>query len=60
MTVDVVKLMKQSIIDDYFNLVHQFQRGNYKVDTSNIHAKILFVESAVKLDKVHFIYDKLI
>lgn len=60
MTVDVVKLMKQSVIDDYFDLLKQFQVGNYKTDLSKIHAKILFIESAVKLDKVHFIYDKLI
>lgn len=60
MGVDVVKMMKISVVEDYFDLIKQLSKGNLTKDVSKIYAKILFIDSAINLDKVQFIYEKLI
>lgn len=60
MGVDVVKMMKISVVEDYFDLITQLSKGNLTKDVSKIYAKILFIDSAINLDKVQFIYEKLI
>lgn len=60
MGVDVVKMMKISVVEDYFDLIKQLSKGNLTKDVSKIYAKILFIDSAINLDKVQFMYEKLI
>lgn len=57
---DAVVEMKKSVIDDFFEYVRKLEMAQYNTDTSNILAKILFIESASRLNKFQYIYEKLI
>lgn len=57
---DAVVEMKKSVIKDFFEYVHKLEKAKYNTDTSNMLAKILFIESASRLNKFHYIYEKLV
>ena len=57
---DAVVEMKKSVVDDFFEYMNQLQKARYNTDTSNMLAKILFIESASRLNKFQYIYEKLI
>ena len=57
---DAVVKIKESVIKDFFNYLEHLKLADYTMDTSNMMAKILFIESASKIDKFQYIYEKLI
>ena len=57
---DAVVEMKKSVIEDFEHYIEHLKIADYSIDTSNMMAKILFIESAVGLDKFNYIYEKLI
>lgn len=52
--------MKKSVINDFFEYISQLQKAKYNTDTSNMLAKILFIESAPRLNKFQYIYETLL
>lgn len=57
---DAVVEMKKSVINDFFEYMRKLEKARYNTDTSNMLAKILFIESASRLNKFQYIYEKLI
>lgn len=57
---DAVVEMKKSVIKDFFEYVRELEKAKYSTDTSNMLAKILFIESASRLNKFQYIYEKLL
>lgn len=57
---DAVVEMKKSVIKYFFEYMRELEKAKYNTDTSNMLAKILFIESASRLNKFQYIYEKLL
>jgi len=53
---DAVVEMKKSVVNDFLHYMEHLMVADYSVDTSNMMAKIMFIESAVGLDKYQHIF----
>lgn len=60
MVVDVLTNVKESVIEDFFYLKTRMEKADYSVDFQKTLNKILFIESAFRLDAIEAIYSKLI
>ena len=56
---DAVVEVKKSVINDFFNYIECLKTADYSMDVSHMLAKILFIESAIELDKFQYLYEKL-
>lgn len=57
---DAVVEMKKSVVKDFLHYMEHLMVADYSIDTSNMMAKIMFIESAVGLDKYQHIFQKLV
>ncbi len=57
---DAVVEMKKSVVEDFLHYINHLKLADYSTDTSNMMAKILFIESAVGLDRYQYIFQRLL
>lgn len=57
---DAIVEIKEHLVEDFLQYLSRINKSNVQLDYFNMCAKIIFIETNSKLDKFHFIYEKII
>ena len=57
---DVLVKVKQSVIDDFYEIIKNFKKAAYDIDYTKTLDKIYFLDTVLGLNHINSIYAKLI